>query len=158
MAEGCFMDHQTMSEFREFDGRLNSLEGRMGAVENTLAHHGSLLLEIKSAVTEERASRGPGISDIIRTVSSLATTAAIIATLLIYVATSVMSGPVTKVTERQDVINKTVEPIAMLITDAAVTKQRLADIERRLASNEFIKGWQPVSDVDARSNQDRVRR
>jgi hypothetical protein len=149
---------ETMTEFREFDSRLNSLEGRMGAVENTLANHGALLLEIKSAVTEERASRGPGISDIIRTVSSLATTAAIIATLLIYVATSVMSGPVTRITERQEIFGKTVEPVAVLITEMAVAKQRLIDIERRLASNEFIKGWQPVADLDARPNPDRARR
>lgn len=144
MAESCLMDQATMSEFREFDGRLNSLEGRMGAVERTLETHGALLLEIKGVVTEERASKGPGYSEIIRTVSSLATTAAIVAALLIYVATSVMNVPITSLSEKQSTLMQTMKPLSELVVDMAVAKQKILDIERRMASDEFQRGWRPV--------------
>lgn len=145
MTEDCLMN---TAEFREFDGRLNQLEGRMGAVEDTLAKHGGLLADIKSAVTEERASRGPGLSEIIRTVSSLAMTAAIVAALLIYVATSVMSGPVTSLTERHTNLSEQVKDLQHTDVDIAVIKQRVSTLERRADGIESALSWRPVLSRD----------
>lgn len=145
MTEDCLMN---MAEFREFDGRLNQLEGRMGAVEDTLAKHGGLLADIKSAVTEERASRGPGVSEVIRTVSSLAMTAAIVAALLIYVATSVMSGPVTSLTERHVNLAEQMKDLHHSDVDIAVIKQRVATLERRADGVDSVLSWRPTISRD----------
>jgi len=141
MNDSCIMDQQTMLEFKEFDGRLTQLEGRMGAVEDILSKHGNLLIEIKSAVTEERASRGPATSEIIRTISSIATTFAIIASLLVYVATSVMSAPITAANERHYNLEHRFSRMENLDVNMALLEQRTLAIEKRLDTREFVHGW-----------------
>lgn len=143
MTDGCVVD---TAEFREFDSRLTQLEGRMGAVEDTLAKHGGLLLDIKSAVTEERAARGPGVLAVIHAVSSIALTCGLIAGLLVYVAASVMSAPVTSVTERQADITRRLTRIEHLDIEFAAIQQRVSSIEQRINSQEFVKGWQAIVD------------
>ncbi len=68
------------------ESSVHSLESRLGAVERTQAEHSSILYEIRTAVTAQSAKSASAISEWIRTGSSLVTTLAITAALLVYVA------------------------------------------------------------------------
>ena len=125
-----------------YNARLTGVENRLDTVEGTLVTHGTKLDQIITAVTKNEAARGPGLSEMIRTGSSLATAGAIIAALLIYVITSVMAAPLTTLKERQTVINERTERVDKLALDLAITQERLRVATQRLDSGEFLRGWQ----------------
>lgn len=118
----------TMSE-RDHNGRLGRLEyefqglsKRVESVETTLTSHGHLLYEIRSAVTAQTVRSGSVVSEWIRVGSSLATTLAIVTTVLVYVAKSVAVGE----------FNTTVTELRV----------KLAAAEKRMDSGEFMRSWQ----------------
>jgi hypothetical protein len=132
----------------DFDVRLTTLERhaiatekRLDHVDKTLHGHGTLLSDIKAAVTKQEATRGPGIGETIRTASSLATAGAIIAALLIYVITSVMQGPLVTLTERQAISLKAADRVSVMNQEIAVFNERLATLTRRLDGGEFVRNW-----------------
>ena len=153
IADNLVFKRATMDDAEDVRGRLTALERhaistekRLDAVDLTLNNHGSKLDAIMAAVTEQRALRGPGLSEMIRTASSFATAGAILAALMIYIITSVMQGPLTTLSERQTVIRDNVKEETALVDqmreELTLTKERLRLITLRLDSGEFLRGWQ----------------
>ena len=126
---------------RGFDG-MSDVDIRLTTLERTLDAHGGLLVDIKAAVTENEARRGPGAAEIIRTAANLATAGAIIAALLIYVITSSMQGPLVTLTERQKVSLDAVQDIPGMTRSIAIFNERLKFLSERLDSGEFIRRWE----------------
>ena len=129
--------------------RLSSLEVHARKTEKDIS---ALSQDIRGLVTMFQgldkkietlaAGKGPGIGEMIRTASSFATAGAIIAALLIYVVTSVMAAPLTTLGERQAVIQEKSVHIDNIRIDLALVNERLAEVNKRLNSGEFVRKWE----------------